>query len=208
MDKTIFDTGCDLFEACVGKSFFCQPGKEAVGRYRRPAGCYPRPAIRPIPFERDVQRVAEGKTAVGPGIFPYLAQQQMRIGCRCGIQIEGEGTDDAGGFIDTQDASLLDERYAVATGGFIHIGSRNEDSDTLFLQTAEHIPELLARNDVHACGGFVEKKDRRFMYQSAAKGQFLFHTSRELSRAAILERLYLLIDVFDEVVILFDGRPE
>ena len=103
---------------------------------------------------------------------------------------------------------LIDKSDAVTLACLINNRRRGYDGDTLFLQPAKHPPKLLAGNRVYPCCRLVEQKHIRFMNKRTTQRQFLLHTSGQSSGTAFAERLYLLVDILHQFIILLNGGME
>src|SRR5882724_4386835 len=132
----------------------------------------------------------------------------MERGALEGIELAGIAVHNILRRVDGKDLSVLDEGDAFTEVGLVHIGRGDQDGDTLLLQPLQHIPELLAGYGVDARGGLIQEQHFRLMHQGAAEGELLFHPPGELAGAPRLERLDLLVDVPDEIIVLSHRRSE
>ena len=103
---------------------------------------------------------------------------------------------------------LIDKGDAVTLACLINNRRRGYDGDALFLQPAKHPPKLLAGNRIDSCCRLVEEKHIRFMDKRTTQRQFLLHTSGQSSGTAFAERLYLLVDILHQFIILLNGGME
>ena len=103
---------------------------------------------------------------------------------------------------------LIDKGDAVTLACLINNRRRGYDGDALFLQPAKHPPKLLAGNRVYTCCRLVEEKHIRFMDKRTTQRQFLLHASGQSSGTAFAERLYLLVDILHQFIILLNGGME
>ena len=111
--------------------------------------------------------------------------------------------------VDGEEGTVLDEGDAVALHGLVHVGRRDDDGQAeVLLQLLQHLPELFAADGIHTRCRLVEEQHMGCMYQGARESEFLLHTAGELACLALLERLYLTVDVLHEVVVLLDGGVE
>ena len=115
---------------------------------------------------------------------------------------------DRTGHVDREHPSLLDQRYTVATVGFVHVGRGDDDREPRGLQVVQQVPELAARDGVDAGGRFVKEQEFGPMHERAREGELLLHAARELPRATVLEWLDLLVDRRDDVIAFLEGRAE
>ena len=88
----------------------------------------------------------------------------------------------------------------VATGGLIHIRRRDKYRNALPFQTIQHIPELRAGDRIDPRRRLIQEQDIRTMDQGATQSQLLLHTTGQLPRPPMLERLYLTIDIPYQIV--------
>ena len=73
--------------------------------------------------------------------------------------------------------------------GFIHVMRRDENRDAVVAQLVEQIPHLLPVHRIEPGGGFIEKKQRRFVDQRAPEREQLPHPARKTARRRVALRL-------------------
>lgn len=116
---------------------------------------------------------------------------------------------DPGRGVDGQELTVLNQTDAVALVGLVHI--RRGDYNAQFVPGFEflkHLPELFSAHRVDARGGFVEKEHTGRVDECAAQSELLLHASGKFPRLALLEWLYLSVDILHKVVVLVYGGVE
>ena len=103
---------------------------------------------------------------------------------------------------------MVEEGHTLTAAHLIQIGRRGHNGDAAVLEGTEHVPELLARHGVDACGGLVEEEHAGLVHQGTAQGELLLHAARQRPGLAVLETLNLAIDRPDAVIALLDRRSE
>src|SRR4030065_504218 len=92
------------------------------------------------------------------------------------------------GGADREKLALMHQADAVATLGFVEVGSGNKNRHPFLQKVVENPPEVPAGNRIYAIGGFVEEQDLGGMHQSASQTQFLFHAPRKILGQAVAKR--------------------
>ena len=78
----------------------------------------------------------------------------------------------------------------------------------MFFQIFQHLPEFFTGYRVDSGGRFIKKKNLRRMNKRTTECQFLLHTSRQLSGFPGFKRFYLLVDIFNQMIILLNRGVE
>ena len=183
-------------------SFGFQKGVQTVTESRFPL------SVHHTPRNGEMMSVSERKTRIRIRICPEVEQQFIHRSRPDRIQIVIERTADAFRRIDRQASSATHQRDTVATGSLVHIRRRNHNRNPLPLQPVQHIPKLHTRNRIDTRRRLIQEKDIGSVDQRTAQRQLLLHPAGELPGFPFLERLYLDIDIPDQVVVFPDSRIE
>ena len=87
-----------------------------------------------------------------------------------------------------EDAAAVQHDDARTARGLVQIGRGPDDGHAVIAQFADHLPQLLPRQGVHAHTGFVQQQHARRPQQGAGDAQFLFHAAGKASGQTAGER--------------------
>src|SRR6202000_3094669 len=78
------------------------------------------------------------------------------------------------------EVALVDDADSVRhLLGLLDVVSRQYDGDASLSQTPHQVPHVAAQLDVHACGGFIQKQNLRFVRQRLCDHDAPFHAPRQ-----------------------------
>src|SRR5206468_1620401 len=89
------------------------------------------------------------------------------------------------GGADSRETACLNDRDAMAVLGFVQIMSGHKERYTRGRQLIDQVPEMTARERIHAAGRLVQENDRRLVEDGTAERQALTPSSRQLARARV-----------------------
>jgi hypothetical protein len=78
-------------------------------------------------------------------------------------------------------AAFVHQQHFAAQLGLVQIGGAPQHRHAAIGQTADHAPQLAARDGVHSDTGFIQQQDARRTQQGAGQPQFLFHAAGQLA---------------------------
>ena len=84
--------------------------------------------------------------------------------------------------------TLVHQQHVPALFGFVEVGGAPEDQHPVARQLVHHLPQLAARNRIHADAGLVQQQHLRLAHQRAGQPQLLLHPAGELARQPVGER--------------------
>lgn len=87
-----------------------------------------------------------------------------------------------------KDAAAVQHDDARTARGLVQIGRRPDDGHAVVAQFADHLPQLLPRQGVHAHAGFIQQQHARRPQQGAGDAQFLLHAAGKASGQTAGER--------------------
>ena len=90
-----------------------------------------------------------------------------------------------------QDLAIVHSHQPVKALGLVHIGRGHQHAHLRAsgADAVDQVPELRARQRVHAGGGLVQDQQVGVVYQRAAQAELLLHAAREFARRAAQEFL-------------------
>ena len=92
------------------------------------------------------------------------------------------------GAIAREKPSVVQQGDARATLRLVEVRRRHDNRDALRQKLRQQLPELAARDRIHACRRLVEHDERRLVNQRASEGELLLHAAREAIGEARAER--------------------
>ena len=100
----------------------------------------------------------------------------------------------AGRGIAIHHRSPVQQRKPIAALGLVEVGGRDQHRHAFGAQRIEDLPELAARQRVHARGRLVEQQHARRVDQRAGQAELLFHAAGELAGKALAELRHVRCD--------------
>src|SRR5262245_21465622 len=110
--------------------------------------------------------------------------------------------------VDGEQAAALNQGDAIASIRLVHVRRRDDGGQAVGSQAPQQIPELAARDRIHAGRRLVEEQDLGPVDQRAAERELLLHPARERVCAPIAKWLELRIDWRDAVAFALGRRAE
>src|SRR5437870_2541709 len=122
-----------------------------------------------------MQHFTEGIGGAGVRRLPQRQERAIALADVDGEQRTIERGRERLGRVNREQASAVDERDAVAAGGFVHVGRRDQNGHATGLEPAKQVPELTPRYGVDPSRRLVEEQDFGPVYEGAAEGKLLLH---------------------------------
>ncbi len=141
----------------------------------------------------NIQAIAEA-LHVGDDVARGLFQCDLNFAQILGVHLQALGIKAGAQFGRCAGFANLAEMHegnAMASLGFIQIGSGDDNGQAFGGKMGERIPELAAGYRVDAGGGFVEQQHFGFRHQRTGQREFLFHAAAEASGKAIGEAIHV-----------------